>query len=54
MQIETIKIKPSHPSQGDYVVINADDFDAHKHEKIEQAPEGVKRGRKTAQPQEAE
>lgn len=28
----TIKIKPSHPSQGEYVVINKADFDTSKHE----------------------
>ncbi|MYM81089.1 hypothetical protein GTP44_03825 [Duganella sp. FT50W] len=32
----TIKIKPSHPSQGDYVVINVSDFDPQKHEPFDQ------------------
>lgn len=29
---ETVKIKSSHPSQGEFVEINASDFDATKHE----------------------
>ena len=29
---ETVKIKPSHPSQGDHVLINKSDFDPDKHE----------------------
>ena len=36
----TIKIKSTHPeSQGDFVVINADDFDEKKHVKYEE-PKG--------------
>jgi hypothetical protein len=30
--METVKIKPSHESQGDHVVINKADFDPEKHE----------------------
>lgn len=30
--METIKIKPSHESQGEFVIINKEDFDAGKHE----------------------
>lgn len=33
MEIKTLKIKSSHPSQGDFVVINEEDFDASKHVK---------------------
>lgn len=29
-----IKIKPSHPSQGEFVLIEEDDFDPAKHEKL--------------------
>jgi hypothetical protein len=32
---QTVKVVPSHPSQGDYVEINAADFDPEKHEKHE-------------------
>lgn len=31
MEIKTLKIKSSHPSQGDFVVINEEDFDSTKH-----------------------
>lgn len=31
----TIKIKPSHPSQGDYVVIEESEFDPEKHQKFD-------------------
>lgn len=37
MDPKTIKIKPSHPSQGDYVLINESDFDASIHEKFDPA-----------------
>lgn len=40
---KTIKIKPSHESQGDYVLINESDFDASKHELFEVDPEGAKK-----------
>lgn len=30
--MDILKIKPVHPSQGDYVLINAEDFDPAKHE----------------------
>jgi len=33
--METVKIKPSHESQGDHVVINKADFDPQKHELLE-------------------
>jgi hypothetical protein len=33
--METIKIKPSHESQGDHVVINKADFDPERHELLE-------------------
>lgn len=32
---KTIKIKPSHPSQGDFVLINEDDFDPAVHQPLE-------------------
>lgn len=32
---QTVKIKPSHPSQGDYVVINVDDFDHKVHQLLD-------------------
>lgn len=32
---EVIKIKPSHPSQGDYVLIDAANFDESKHERLD-------------------
>lgn len=31
----TVKIKPSHKSQGDFVVIDKADFDAAKHELLD-------------------
>ncbi len=30
----TIRVKPSHPSQGEYVVIEESDFDSKIHEKL--------------------
>lgn len=39
---DVIKIKPSHPSQGEYVLIDAADFDESKHELLDSP---VKRGR---------
>lgn len=44
-EIKTVKIKPSHPSQGDHVVINEADFDPAKHELIEDVPAKRKPGR---------
>lgn len=35
--VQTIKIEPSHKSQGEFVEINADDFDASKHKKFGEA-----------------
>lgn len=46
----TIKIKPSHPSQGEYVLIEEENFDPAIHQKLDEVkveeikPE-VKRGR---------
>lgn len=31
MQLETVKIKPSSPEQGEYVVINKSDYDEKLH-----------------------
>jgi hypothetical protein len=33
--MDTIKVKPWHASQGDHVVINAEDFDAEKHQRLD-------------------
>jgi hypothetical protein len=41
--LETVRIRSSHPSQGDYVVINKSDFDPGKHVLFEQV-ELPKRG----------
>jgi hypothetical protein len=43
--IETIKIKPSDPEQGEYVIINADDFDPSVHTRLDDEAQ-PKRGRK--------
>jgi hypothetical protein len=40
----TIKIKSSHPSQGDFVIINAADFDAEKHDPFDQESHDALRG----------
>lgn len=54
MEVPTVRIKPSHPSQGEFVVINEEDFDPAKHERyaapavdvpVTDVPAG-KRGRK--------
>jgi hypothetical protein len=50
----TIKIKPSHPSQGDFVVIEESEFDSGNHELYEDG-EQKRRGRqKKARAQDAE
>jgi hypothetical protein len=49
--IETLKVKPSHESQGEYVLINKSDFDEVKHkllpdkskEPVKTKPSKVKR-----------
>lgn len=46
--MDTIKVKPWGKDQGDFVLINAEDFDAEKHEKIEH-DEHKRRARKTEQ-----
>lgn len=33
--MDTIKVKPWHPSQGDHVVINAADFDPAVHQRLD-------------------
>lgn len=46
--MDTVKIKPSHPSQGDFVVVNKEDFDPEKHELLtSEAPasDAPRRGR---------
>lgn len=45
---DVIKIKPSHPSQGEYVLIDAADFDESKHELLD-APKRT-RGSKQSEP----
>lgn len=42
-QPETVKIKPSHPSQGAFVLINKSDFNPEMHELFEDEPEGAKK-----------
>lgn len=37
--VETVKIKPSHPSQGEYVLINKSNFDEKQHEEFD--PDGA-------------
>lgn len=55
MTLPTVKIKPSHPSQGEFVEINEKDFDAKKHELFEEgeavapaAPAATKKVKATA------
>lgn len=50
--LKTIRIKSSHQSQGDFVVINELDFDQNKHEKyqepdshVTESSEPARRGR---------
>lgn len=38
MNCPTVRIKPSHPSQGDHVVINAADFDPKVHTLLDPGP----------------
>lgn len=49
-QTNTIKIKPSSPDQGEFVLINESDFDASAHQLFDAAPvePAAKRGRKPA------
>lgn len=50
--IETIKVKPWGEGQGDFVLINADDFDPEKHQlfgETEQVEDKPKRSRKAAE-----
>lgn len=54
--IEVIKVKPSHPSQGEFVLINASDFDPERHVRVGDgeapapvpAPSAGRRGRPAA------
>lgn len=39
--METIKIKPSHPSQGEFIIIEAKDFDPAIHQKLDDVKEAV-------------
>ena len=45
--VQTIKVKPTDPEQGEYVVINEADFDPAVHERFEVV--ASKRGRKPEQ-----
>jgi hypothetical protein len=36
MELETVKVKPWGEDQGDYVIINKDDFDPEKHKLYEE------------------
>jgi len=47
--METIKVKPWGEGQGDYVVINAEDFDPEHHEKLEDEPKRTRRRRTEAE-----
>ena len=47
--METIKVKPWGEGQGDYVVINAEDFDQEQHEKLEDEPKRTRRRRTEAE-----
>lgn len=38
-EVKTVRIKPSHESQGDFVVINESDFDESVHELFDHAAE---------------
>ena len=49
---ETIKVKPWGEGQGEFVVINKDDFDPEKHQlfgETEQVEDKAKRSRKAAE-----
>jgi hypothetical protein len=39
--MDTIKVKPWHPSQGDHVVINAADFDPAVHQRLDGKTDGL-------------
>lgn len=43
--METMKVKPWSKDQGDYVLINVEDFDADVHDKFEDEPKPARRGR---------
>lgn len=52
MELKTLKIKSSNPEQGEFIIINEEDFDATKHVKYNEAKqvdpiqgEVTKRGR---------
>jgi len=45
--METIKVKPWGEDQGEFVLINAEDFDAEKHELLEDEPKKTRRSRRT-------
>lgn len=49
--METIKVKPWGKGQGEFVTINAEDFDPAHHKKFEPKPVAVKAG--SAAPPEA-
>lgn len=45
--METMKVKPWGKGQGDYVLINAEDFDPAKHEKLDEAKKEAAPAKKT-------
>ena len=45
--METMKVKPWGKGQGDYVLINADDFDPTKHEKLDEVKKEAATVKKT-------
>lgn len=47
--IETVKVKPWSDDQGDYVLINKDDFNPEVHELLEDAGSGTKKADLQAQ-----
>ena len=44
--METVRIKPTHESQGDFVIINKDDFNPEIHELYVEISEPVKAAKK--------
>lgn len=46
MKIETMKVMPTDPSQGRWVVINVSDFNPEIHEPYEEEPKRLGRPRK--------
>ncbi len=45
--METIKVQPWDPAQGDFVLINKDDFDPEKHTEYVESTDQPQSGRKS-------